>query len=715
MASEAMEDVQPGEKRPALDIESLKRKKFKAEDLPLSAAQHAAIDKLLHSFKKKGGFDSIRKQLWADFNEGESKTMFTDQLIALAESEIEREPAHLSRERGKAATLIEGAVDRGDVYKNVEDSIDRLASKHLDAIMDTVRAIRRQDIGEDAAAKEEQAGSKTDDDYNAHVKEKRDARDEVYREEMRKQKEIEDEQKRIRAEELRKKREIERKKEDEERARRKEIDDQRRAERERLRDEQRALDEQRDRERDERWRGRDDRDRYRGWDRDRSRTRDRDRDRDRDRLRDRSPAYRSDRGGSPRGRDAKTDRSNASAIPTPAPAPPVDEKSLEEAALQMLLKEGEELAAKARQKPEFDFEEAEAIENGLKPGSTATAPAKTSIETKPASTRATTPSRRQEPMPDRTRNPDRGRSRSRSRSHRRYASHYDPNRRRDRSRDASIRPRDRDLDERPGLRDFRERARDERSWRPARRSRSRSRSVGRGWDRDSKRERDRPRSRSRERDHDRRRHDRSRDRSRDRDRDEPRRRARSPTHRRSRSRRSRSRVRERVKSRSRSRSEVRRRSRSGGRRRSRSRRASRTRRPSPARRASPGGLDIDRYVPSTSNRSKSPRRRIRSPEREPRPSAARFGDIDRYMPPSERENDPLREAGKEKEPETTVTHAPAPFDEEVAAAGEALSDKEAAVAGEAPNDEEATVAGEALSDEGVVVDAGAEAEAEEEA
>jgi hypothetical protein len=70
MASEAMEDVQPGDKRPALDIESLKRKKFKAEDLPLSAAQHGAIDKLLHSFKKKGGFDSIRKQLWADFNEG---------------------------------------------------------------------------------------------------------------------------------------------------------------------------------------------------------------------------------------------------------------------------------------------------------------------------------------------------------------------------------------------------------------------------------------------------------------------------------------------------------------------------------------------------------------------------------------------------------------------------------------------------------------------
>lgn len=67
---EAMEDVQMGTKRPSIDMESLKRKKFRADDLPISASQHAAIDKLLHSFKKKGGFDSIRKQIWAEFNDG---------------------------------------------------------------------------------------------------------------------------------------------------------------------------------------------------------------------------------------------------------------------------------------------------------------------------------------------------------------------------------------------------------------------------------------------------------------------------------------------------------------------------------------------------------------------------------------------------------------------------------------------------------------------
>ncbi|OQD78169.1 hypothetical protein PENDEC_c001G04324 [Penicillium decumbens] len=356
---QAMEDVPSNTKMPALDIESLKHKKFKVDDLPLSATQHAAIDKLLHSFKKKGGFDNVRKQLWAEFNDGEYKTKFTNQLIALAESEIEREPAHLSRERGKAATLIEGAVDRGDVYKNVEESLDQLASKHIQSILDDIRAIRRQEIGEEAAAKEEESGGKTDEAYEAEVKAKREEREKVYREEMRKQREIEEEQERIRAEEKRKKRELERQKEDEERARRKEIDEQRRAERERMREEQRALDDQRDRERQERYerRRREDRDRYRDYDRDRSRTR------DRDRYRDRSPAYRSDRGLSPRSRDLKREKSSTSKDTTPSP---LDEKSLEEAALQMLLKEGEELAAKARQKPEFDFEEAEAIENGLK-------------------------------------------------------------------------------------------------------------------------------------------------------------------------------------------------------------------------------------------------------------------------------------------------------------------------------------------------------------
>ncbi|KAJ9295240.1 hypothetical protein DTO217A2_9070 [Paecilomyces variotii] len=339
-------------KRPALDVESLQNKKFKTEELPISAAQRAAIDNLLFSFKKKGGFDNIRKTIWAEFNDGEAKKKFTDSLIELAESEIEREPALLSRERGKAATLIEGAVDRSDIYKNVESTIYALMQNHLDSILSSIREIRRQEVGEEIATQEERSGNKTDEDFARQVKEKRDEREKIRQEELRKQKEIEEEKAKAKAEEQRKQREIQRRKEEEEAAKEKEREEQRRAERERIREERRRLEDEREKEREERYerRRREEQDRYR--------------DRDRDRDRDRSRVY--DRGvdRSPRQRDSKKTPSPAPKKRTP---PPVDEKSLEEAALQMLLKEGEELAAKSRQKPEFDFEEAEAIENGLKP------------------------------------------------------------------------------------------------------------------------------------------------------------------------------------------------------------------------------------------------------------------------------------------------------------------------------------------------------------
>lgn len=57
-------------KRPAVDIESLQRKKFKTEELPLSPTQHRTIEDLLHAFKKRGGFDTTRKKLWTEFDEG---------------------------------------------------------------------------------------------------------------------------------------------------------------------------------------------------------------------------------------------------------------------------------------------------------------------------------------------------------------------------------------------------------------------------------------------------------------------------------------------------------------------------------------------------------------------------------------------------------------------------------------------------------------------
>ncbi|KAI0123066.1 hypothetical protein BJ170DRAFT_124297 [Xylariales sp. AK1849] len=40
---------------------------FKASDLPLTTATRSAIEGLAHSFKKQGGYDAIRKQVWDKF------------------------------------------------------------------------------------------------------------------------------------------------------------------------------------------------------------------------------------------------------------------------------------------------------------------------------------------------------------------------------------------------------------------------------------------------------------------------------------------------------------------------------------------------------------------------------------------------------------------------------------------------------------------------
>jgi hypothetical protein len=57
---------------PGNGITPLPSRKFKASDLPLPSATRSAIEGLAHSFKKKGGYDAIRKQVWEKFEESVS-------------------------------------------------------------------------------------------------------------------------------------------------------------------------------------------------------------------------------------------------------------------------------------------------------------------------------------------------------------------------------------------------------------------------------------------------------------------------------------------------------------------------------------------------------------------------------------------------------------------------------------------------------------------
>ena len=49
------------------DMPHVAARKYKASDLPLSSATRFAIDGLAQSFKKKGGYDDIRKRAWEKF------------------------------------------------------------------------------------------------------------------------------------------------------------------------------------------------------------------------------------------------------------------------------------------------------------------------------------------------------------------------------------------------------------------------------------------------------------------------------------------------------------------------------------------------------------------------------------------------------------------------------------------------------------------------
>lgn len=51
------------------------RKKFKTSELPLNSAQRSGIDGLLHTLKKKGEYDALRKKVWSQYAESVSVTI----------------------------------------------------------------------------------------------------------------------------------------------------------------------------------------------------------------------------------------------------------------------------------------------------------------------------------------------------------------------------------------------------------------------------------------------------------------------------------------------------------------------------------------------------------------------------------------------------------------------------------------------------------------
>ncbi len=58
-----------GSKHALEEQEFIPRKRFKTSELPLTATQKSTIDGILHTIKKKGEYDLLRKQVWSQFEE----------------------------------------------------------------------------------------------------------------------------------------------------------------------------------------------------------------------------------------------------------------------------------------------------------------------------------------------------------------------------------------------------------------------------------------------------------------------------------------------------------------------------------------------------------------------------------------------------------------------------------------------------------------------
>ncbi|CAO1599556.1 hypothetical protein XANCAGTX0491_003278 [Xanthoria calcicola] len=343
------------------------RKRFKTSDLPLSANQRSTIDELLHTIKKKGEYDTLRKKVWSNFVDSDEKNNFTNQLNELADAEIDRDPSFLSRDRRKAATLLQGAVDRSDIYKSVEQSLDRLVSEHLNHVLAVGREIRRTEVGEEAAAEEERRGNIMDEDYAKEAAAKREVREQQrLQDEARRRRE--EERERVKADFAKKEAELQiLKKREEERLEREAVKQRQKEELKKREEERNAL-RRREEERIELRRIEEEKNEFRKREGERN-----------ERLREHEGRSRNEGGQTPvlsertkqrsRSRHRSSERPNRSGNTsqqmarevkavddaTPIAATPlIDEAEVEREALEKLLREGAELAAKSGTKGHLD-------------------------------------------------------------------------------------------------------------------------------------------------------------------------------------------------------------------------------------------------------------------------------------------------------------------------------------------------------------------------
>ncbi|KAK9386764.1 complex proteins associated with Set1p component shg1-domain-containing protein [Lipomyces mesembrius] len=102
----------------------------------------ATTEDILTIFKRRGFFDSLRKSLFTDFKESSTH----ESLIAAIESLVESDSSATlaTRNRGKAAALLEGSVNRSTAFGNVNKYIDEHVSTRNEELKRKIEDMVRQ-------------------------------------------------------------------------------------------------------------------------------------------------------------------------------------------------------------------------------------------------------------------------------------------------------------------------------------------------------------------------------------------------------------------------------------------------------------------------------------------------------------------------------------------------------------------------------------------
>ncbi|KAI5816300.1 complex proteins associated with Set1p component shg1-domain-containing protein [Pyronema omphalodes] len=106
----------------------MRSKKESGEDARQKELQKAKeqTESIQKDFKKRGHFDTIKKQVYAHFCGSDAVEELQKRLTEHTDSELNRDPSLRVRDRGKAAVLIERSAIQKGVYQIVEDKFKEL-------------------------------------------------------------------------------------------------------------------------------------------------------------------------------------------------------------------------------------------------------------------------------------------------------------------------------------------------------------------------------------------------------------------------------------------------------------------------------------------------------------------------------------------------------------------------------------------------------------